>query len=238
MQLFCFPYAGGTADFFSQLEPWFPVSIELMNLDYPGHGARRREPLCQSFSQLAGDLYAAVKSKYRPGESYALFGYSMGSVAAAEVLCQILQKGELPSPVRVFLAAHGPAVKGELRGFRGDEADEWVKRRTISLGGVPEKLLENRTFWRVYLPLFRADYTLITNYDFDKLTLACEIPLTCLYGSQDALSEEIGKWERYFQGECEFVEFEGNHFFMTEHRQALAELIANRLERGEKADGI
>ena len=62
--------------------------------------------------------------------------------------------------------------------------------------------------------------------------------MTKVYGSQDALSEEIGKWERYFQGECEFVEFEGNHFFMTEHRRALAELIANRLERGEKADGI
>lgn len=238
MQLFCFPYAGGTADFFGQLEPWFPPSIELVKLEYTGHGARRREPAYPDFSQLAGDLYGEVKRLCRPGERYALFGYSMGSVAAVEVLSRILQEGELPSPVRVFLAAHGPSVKGELRNFRGNEADEWVKRRTVSLGGVPEKLLENRTFWRIYLPLYRADYTLITNYDFRGLTLACEIPLTALYGSQDILSEEMGAWRRYFQGECEFVEFEGNHFFITEHQKEVAELIAKRLERGGNTGGI
>lgn len=238
MQLFCFPYAGGTADFFNQLKPWFPPSIELVKLEYAGHGARRREPAYADFSQLADDLYAAVKRMYRPGEDYALFGYSMGSVAAAEVLSRILRKKELPPPMWMFLAAHGPSVKGELRNFRGDEADEWVKRRTIVLGGVPEKLLENRTFWRVYLPLYRADYTLITNYDFRRLTLACEIPLTGLYGSQDILSEEMGAWKRYFQGECEFVEFEGSHFFITEHQKEVVELIVKQLEKGGETDGV
>lgn len=238
MQLFCFPYAGGTAEFFSQLTPYLPASIGLVKLEYAGHGTRRREPAYADFSQLADDLYGEVKRLYRPGERYALLGYSMGSVAAAEVLSRILRAEELPSPARVFLAAHGPSVKGELRNFRGNEADEWVKRRTIALGGVPETLLENRTFWRVYLPLYRADYTLITNYDFRGLTLACEIPLTGLYGSQDILSEEMGAWRRYFQGECELVEFEGNHFFITEHRQKVAELIVNRMERGGETGGI
>lgn len=238
MQLFCFPCAGGTADFFSPLEQWFSPSVELVKLEYAGHGMRHRGPPYTQFAQLADDLYAAVKRLYHPGEGYALFGYSMGSVAAAEVLSRILQKGELPPPIRMFLAAHGPSVKGELRNFRGDEADEWVKRRTVSLGGVPEKLLENRTFWRMYLPIYRADYTLITNYDFRGLTLACEIPLTALYGSQDILTEEIKEWKRYFQGECEFVEFEGNHFFITGHRREMAELIASRMERGGKTGGI
>lgn len=238
MQLFCFPYAGGTAEFFSQLAPYLPASIELVKLEYAGHGSRRREPAYADFFQLADDLYAAVKRLYHPGERYALLGYSMGSVAAAEVLSSILRAGELPPPARVFLAAHGPSVKGELRNFRGNEADEWVKRRTVALGGVPETLLENRTFWRVYLPLYRADYTLITNYDFRRLTLACKVPLTGLYGSQDILSEEMGAWRRYFQGECELVEFEGNHFFIMEHQKEVAELIAKRLERGGTAGGL
>lgn len=238
MQLFSFPCAGGTADFFSQLDPWFPDCVELVSLDYAGHGTRRRESLHSDFSSLADDMYAAIKRLYRPGGDYALFGYSMGSIAAAEVLSRIIQEGELPYPVRVFLAAHGPEVRGALRDFLSNEADEWVKRRTIALGGIPDKLLENRAFWRVYLPLYRADYTLLTSYDFNKLTLACEIPLTCLYGSQDVLSKDIRKWERYFQGECEFVEFDGNHFFITEHRQELVELIINRLERGGSAGGI
>lgn len=227
MRLFCFPCAGGTADFFHQLDPWLGPSVELTGLEYAGHGPRRKEPLYQDFNQLAEDLYAAVKRLYRPGEDYALFGYSMGSVAAAETLARILQAGEVPLPKRVFLAAHGPAVKRELLRFQGDEADEWVKERTLSLGGVPDVLRNNRTFWRVYLPLYRADYTLITNYDFDKLTLASEIPLTGLYGNQDLTLEEMRAWKRYFQGECEFVEFEGNHFFITEYRKEVAEKICS-----------
>ena len=238
MQLFCFPYAGGTADFFSQLDPWIPSTIELVKLEYAGHGTRHREPFYQNFSQLADDLYEAVKRLYHPGEGYALFGYSMGSIAAVEVLVRILRDEMLPPPERVFLAAHEPFDKRALLNFQGDEADEWIQERTVSFGGVPEKLLENRTFWRLYLPLYRADYTLIANYNFSKLTLACEIPLTGLYGNQDIASEKMRSWGNYFQGECEFVEFEGNHFFITEHRQELAELIAKRLQEGGGTDGV
>ena len=114
MQLFCFPCAGGTADFFNQLDPWFSPAIELVKLEYAGHGTRHREPLYQDFAQLAEDLYAEVKSRYRSGGDYALFGYSMGSVAAAEVLLRmglIPEQGALAadivSMVLVLLAAAG-----------------------------------------------------------------------------------------------------------------------------------
>lgn len=235
MQIFCFPCAGGTAEFFSPLDPWFQTSPRLVKLEYAGHGRRRREPLYRDFSELAEDLYAQVKSLYCPGEPYALFGYSMGCAAAAEVLVRMLR--ELPPPERVFLAAHGPFVKRELLRYQGDEADEWVKSRTLSLGGVPEKLRENRTFWRVYLPLYRADYTLITRYDFGRLALACDVPLTGLYGNRDIPPEEMAAWRRYFRGECEFVEFEGDHFFITGRRREVAELMRSRL-RGEEEHGV
>lgn len=232
MQLFCFPCAGGTAAFFHQLDPWIGPPVELVKLEYAGHGARHREPPYEEFGRLADDLYGEVRRLYRPGEAYALFGYSMGSVAAAEVLARILRDGEFPPPERVFLAAHGPSAKRELLRFRGGEADEWVKERVISMGGVPEKLLENQTFWRIYLPLYRADFMLITQYDFDKLTLACEVPLTGLYGERDLPPEEMRAWQRYFHGECEFVEFPGNHFFITEYCREVAELVESRLLKG------
>lgn len=232
MRLFCFPCAGGTAEFFHQLDPWIGPPVELVKLEYAGHGARHREKPYEKFCQLADDLYGEVRRLYRPGEAYALFGYSMGSIAAAEVLVRILRNGELPPPRRVFLAAHGPFVKRELLRFHGGEADEWVKERVISLGGIPEKLLGNRTFWRMYLPLYRADFMLITQYEFDKLTLACEVPFTGLYGKGDLPPEEMRAWSRCFRGECELVEFSGNHFFITEHRRELAELVENRLLKG------
>ena len=73
---------------------------------------------------------------------------------------------------------------------------------------------------------------LITQYDFDKLTLACEVPLTGLYGGRDLTLDEMRAWCRYFHGECEFVEFPGNHFFITKHCRELAELVRSRLLKG------
>lgn len=227
MQLFCFPYAGGTADFFHQMTSWFSSSVELEALEYAGHGTRRREPFYQDFTQLADDMYTCVKRSYKSGADYALFGYSMGSIAAAEVLVRILKDEVLPPPKRVFLAAHEPFDKHELTGGQADEA--WIQERTVSFGGIPEKLLENRTFWRLYLPLYQADYTLIANYRFSGLALDSEIPLTAFYGKEDILAEKMEAWQQYFHGECEFIEFSGGHFFITEHCREVAEWIEKRL---------
>lgn len=233
MRLFCFPYAGGTAEFFNRLALGLSPAVEMVSLEYAGHGTRRREPLYQDFAQLGDDLYAAVRRLRRPGEGYALFGYSMGCIAVAEVLACILRRGEFPAPDRVFLAAYEPFDRHDL-----PREDQWVRERTVSLGGVPERLRENRTFWRLYLPLYRADYRLTADYQFSKLTLACEIPLTAFRGEQDTLSGRIEGWRRYFHGECEFVEFPGGHFFIKERWQDIAELIERRLCGGGENGGI
>ena len=45
MRLFCFTFAGGSKSFFDQLEGWIDASIELVKLEYAGHGTRHRERL-------------------------------------------------------------------------------------------------------------------------------------------------------------------------------------------------
>lgn len=238
MQLFCFPCAGGTANFFNQLDPWFSPAVERVKLEYAGHGARHREPLYQDFSQLAEDLYALVKGRYRPGAPYALLGYSMGSVAAVEVLVRILRRGDLPEPCRVFLMAHGPSARRELIQPPGGGSDDWIKKRTIALGGVPEKLQENPVYWRVHLPLYRADYGLISNYPFEELALDCRVPLTGLYGTEDLPGADMEAWRRYFRGECFFRAFPGGHFFMTMYQRDVAELVEAQLTGGGCTGGI
>ena len=106
------------------------------------------------------------------------------------------------------------------------------------MGGIPEKLMNNQTFWRIYLPLYRADYTLLTKYDFGSLALDCEIPLTGLYGENDLTPEAMQVWRRYFHGACSFVRFPGGHFFMTRHCRETAALIERRLADGGREDGV
>ncbi len=227
-QIFCYTYAGGSAAFFDSIGKDLPA-FELVRPDYAGHGTRRKEPFCRDFRELADDLFARFRTDYTGGK-YALFGYSMGAITAAEVLKRILAEPELPKPAHVYLAAHEPHTKAELAGYSPEEIDAWVKERTIRFGGIPEKLLENNSFWRMYLPLYRADYGLIGKYRFEDLDFRTEIPATVFYSETDTPRTEMEAWRRFFTGTCEYAGFAGNHFFIQEHHEEMARIIAAGME--------
>lgn len=226
-QLFCFAHVGGNASFFDEIEKDMG-GIDVVKLEYSGHGSRHKEGLYGNFDELADDVFKNMKDRYSGGD-YGLFGYSMGTIALAEVLKRILAVSDMKLPSRVFLAAHEPHTKSELLGFQDDELDAWVKDRTIKFGGVPEKLLHNKAFWRMYLPLYRADYTLIGKYRFEKLDLKTEIPATVFYSETDTPLTDMEQWTNYFTGACEYHRFDGTHFFIQEHHREMAEIIRERL---------
>lgn len=236
-QLFCFTFAGGAASFFDQISNDLAVSnIDCVKLEYSGHGARHREPLYRDHQELADDLFGQFQHLYVRGresgltscDNYALFGYSMGSITLVEVLRRILAS-VLPAPKHIFLAAHEPHTKAELLTFTPDEMDEWVRDRTIKFGTVPEKLLNNKTYWRMYLPLYRHDYTLLAHYDFENLSLETDIPATIFYSETDTPLKEMKLWEKYLKGKVEYCCYEGQHFFIQQHHEEMARVITDRL---------
>lgn len=230
MRLFCFTYAGGAASFFDLLKPYLSPAIKLSGLEYAGHGSRMKENFYQDFSELVDDLYPRMwETLCDRHEPYALMGYSMGSISAVETLKRILSEGKLYPPVHIFLAAHEPRTKGELQGFDSGEQDDMVRERTICFGGLPETLINNRSFWRLYLPVYRADYSMIGRYDFNDLGLRTGVPATVFYSEEDTPLVEMKQWERYFIKKCDFLRFDGNHFFMQQHYREMAEIISERL---------
>lgn len=229
MRLFCFTYAGGNAAFFDLLESNLNESVEVIKLEYAGHGTRHRERFYDNFEELAQDMYKIIYRYCQDGQDYALFGYSMGSISVVEVLTLIMQRDEILAPIHVFLAAHEPYTKRELMDFDNDKTDEWIKHRTMKFGGIPEQLIANKSFWRIYLPIYRADYKLINEYDFDKLKLKSNIPATIFYSETDTPFEDMIQWKHYFSGYCKLICYEGNHFFIREHYISIAEIIEQKL---------
>ena len=228
-QIFCFTYAGGNAAFFNDIEKDLP-SYELVKLEYSGHGTRHKEPLYQKFDELADDLYDRIKNEYN-GFEYALFGYSMGTISLVEVLKRIVDKHEMPLPGNVFIAAHEPMTKVEFAGNTQEEQNEWVKQRTIRFGTVPEKLINNKSFWRMYLPLYRADYSMIGKYRFEDLVLKSDIPAVVFYSETDTRYEDMRLWKNIFVGDVEFYQYEGTHFFIQIHHSDMAAIIQQRMRR-------
>lgn len=231
MRLFCLPFVGGSGSFFNGLAQYLKPNIETVDLEYAGHMERRHEPFYRNFDELTADMYGQVRARVRPKEPYALFGYSLGAIAAAEVTKAILAKGELPPPAHVFLASHGPCVLGERVNADGQDTDETVRQWTIRFGGLPEKLINSRTFWRIYLPIYRADYELITGYDFSRLDFVTGIPATALFSPEDIPRTNIEKWRDIFTGACDVLEYDGGHFFLREHEQEVADVINERLRQ-------
>lgn len=231
MRLFCFTFAGGSKSFFDQLEGWIDASIELVKLEYAGHGTRHRERFYKDFFELAEDMYGLIKGMCHPDEEYALMGYSMGSIAAVEVLKYILKQKEISEPVHIFLAAHEPYTKKVLLDLEESARDKWIMETTIQFGGIPESLINNCSFWRVYLPVYRSDYMMIAAYDFERLDLRTAVPVTIFYSDTDTPLERMKAWRQFFVGKCDFVQYSGDHFFITDHSQEMTEIIAMHLLR-------
>lgn len=230
MRLFCFTYAGGNATFYDQIEKEAEGAFKVVKLEYAGHGNRHKESFYRDFPELAEDLYSLLKLELKEADEYALFGYSMGSISVVEVLKKIIKLREIRLPVHVFLAAHEPHTKRELKDYSSGELDELVKLRTVRFGAVPEKLIDNKSFWRVYLPVYRADYSMIGGYRFEDLELRTDISLTVFYSEADTPYSEMVKWKNYFTGSCQFFEYEGNHFFINDHLKNIVGIIKKELE--------
>jgi len=229
MKLFCLTYAGGSASFYDLLDKYISPDIQLIKLEYAGHGARSKEPLYSSFEELAEDMYGLITSQVTCDEEYALIGYSMGSISVTEILKKILAEGKLKKPKQVFLAAHEPQTKAELANYSDGELDEKVKQRTIQFGDLPDNLINNKIFWRMYLPIYRADYSIIGKYRFEELKLVTDVPALVFYSEEDTLYEDMKKWTYIFASKCEYARYSGKHFFIREHAEEMAIEINKRL---------
>ena len=230
-QIFCFTFAGGNASFFDEIEQDLP-ELAFVKCEYSGHGTRHREPLYQSFDELAEDMIRIFKDRYKGGE-YALFGYSMGCITLVEVLKRLADLKGYPLPCHVFIAAHEPLSRTEYPD-NAELTDSWVRERTIQFGTVPDKVLNNKSFWRMYLPLYRADYSMIGRYRFEEFNKNFHIPATIFYSETDTPKEGMYLWKDIFVADCDFKQFEGAHFFIRQHHEQMAETIRSAMIRREK----
>ena len=229
--LFCFPFAGGTARFYDNIERVCGNRVQFIKLEYSGHGTRMKEPLCNSIDEITTDLFPEIVKKVsdNPGAEYSLMGYSMGSIVLFDTLKRILYCNEIKKPRSVFLAAHQPKPIQSLRNVPAEHLDEWVKDRTIEFGGVHQKILNNDIFWRVYLPIFKADYKMIADYNFDKYDIKIDIPATIFYSEEDTPYREMKEWSKYFVDDCDFVKYNGSHFFIENHYMDMANIMLRKM---------
>ena len=228
MKLVCLPCAGGTMHLYEDLVKYLNPAIEVLEVEYSGHGTRKNEKPYGTSEEMVQDILRKIDD-FINGDEYALLGYSMGCCAVLGVLKE--KKDSLPK--HVFMAAHCPTNK------KCALDDESLKSRIIKLDGIPDEWRDNGLFWRMYLPIYRNDYRILNDFDYSLYRMKYRVPCTVFFSNKDISQQQIRCWEEFFEDSPKYINFSGGHFFIRSHAEEMAVIISNCfIKNQEDINGI
>ncbi len=229
LQLFCFPYAGGSAQVYRTWQHYLPRHVSLSLVHLPGRAKRLSEPPFTDLKPLIETIAdALVASQHRV--NYAFWGHSMGALISFE-LARELRRREQALPRALFVsgrgAPHYPVSDPPIFNLPEKEFVAELRR----LNGTPGELLEDPESLKLFLPTTRADFQLVETYLYEH-----EAPLACaIYaygGLQDAdvSAESLSAWQEQTTLGFKARMFPGDHFFIHSSIGSLVNALRRDLQ--------
>ncbi|WP_308311958.1 MULTISPECIES: thioesterase domain-containing protein [unclassified Streptomyces] len=105
MKLLCLPHAGGTASRYHRWTSLVPPYIDIVPLELDGRGDRMSQGFYASFAEALDDLTRRAVTALEPGDSFAIFGHSMGAYLGLELERRLESLGLRAD--RLFLSGRG-----------------------------------------------------------------------------------------------------------------------------------
>ncbi|TLM75290.1 thioesterase [Microbulbifer harenosus] len=227
IRLFCFPYAGGSAQVFHGWERHLPEDIEVVCIQYPGRANRLHDPLIDDCAGMVESLVNEIQPLL--DKPFAFLGYSMGALVSFELANALRERGNFHQIFHflcAFKAAH--LCKADLERYRLSDDD--LKQELLKLGGLNAQLLRDDDFMSFILPIIRSDFHLVDKYD-GKFAGKLRSNALVIYGSDDhsMTPEDALQWESLISGQVRFREIKGSHFFINTHTHELLSIVGQEL---------
>ncbi|MFO1518606.1 MAG: alpha/beta fold hydrolase [bacterium] len=224
LRLFCFPHAGGGAALYRLWPSQLPSHVELCAVELPGRGRRFGEA---AFSRLP-ELMEAMGPALLPfmDKPFAFFGHSMGGILSFELARFLRRRGAL-LPQRIIAAGCGaPHTKLSQRRNLHQLPDDLFLKELETLKGTPPEVLKHRELMQLFLPLLRADLSVVETYQYEK-EAPLDIPLHVLGGEQDeeVLPSALQAWREHTTAEFSLNMLPGDHFFLKSAQSQLLEVL-------------
>ncbi|MFJ4830631.1 thioesterase II family protein [Streptomyces sp. NPDC088747] len=230
LRLLCVPYAGGGTTVFHGWVAGLPDWIDVWLLRLPGREVRLREEPRTDLLALAREAAGALAPALdRP---FALFGHSLGALIAYEVARELRRTHRLEASHLTVSARTTPEIPqpGRMSHLLSDE--EFLDALDRRFRAVPAQIRRDPEMRALYLPVLRGDITMLETYRYRaERPLRC--PITALCGSEDpeASDEEMRGWRHHGMGGFAQHTYNGGHFFLQEHRDALLDRLTQDLAR-------
>lgn len=230
MKLICLPFAGGSSFAFKELKSCFQKSINVVPLEYSGHGTRFTDPLCNTFQQTFNDIYEQLLPL--TDSDYALLGHSMGALFAYELVKQLDSDGR-KMPVHLFISGSEVPHQLKSKGLWKLPQAEFMQELK-KMGGLPDEVIENQELSDLFYPILQNDIKINEQYriDFDSMNkYMIPVPVTVLCGMQD--EDFQGKdalcWQEYALQKIQIFEYDEGHFFLFKNKEAVCKTIEQQL---------
>lgn len=229
VKLFCLPYAGGSSTFYFKWKKMLGEYIEVYPVELAGRGRRCEDPLYETLLESVEDVYNSIAGHLEDGP-YAIYGHSMGSWIAYELYYKIINMGR-KKPLHVFFSGNeAPHVKDKDKKIHL-LPDEEFQEEVLGLGGTPKAVFEEKSLSSVFLPIIRADYKIIENYEFEEKRCKIDCGVTVLNGNFDTFTGwKVNKWQDLCAEECKFAYFQGGHFFVNELTEEVTACVKDTLQ--------
>jgi surfactin synthase thioesterase subunit len=222
-QLFLLHFAGGNIYSFNFLKKSISSNIEFIALELPGRGKRHNEKLLKNKSEAIEDYVKQIKS-LRNGKPFLIFGHSMGATLGLSITDRLEALGDEPYGLIVSGNA-GPGMKKEDKIKRYLLNDIDFKEELKKLGGISQDILEHKEFYDFFSPVMRADFETLEQDDFIEKNIRLKTPIYALMGSEEKTVDKIENWKNFTRGTFQYKILSGNHFFIHEHPQEVADII-------------
>ncbi|MEU2494307.1 alpha/beta fold hydrolase [Streptomyces sp. NPDC007883] len=232
MRLICVPYAGGSAAAFHGWGDVLPPAVEPWALRLPGRDARIREPLGTDLRAVAAEAAEALAGLLGD-EPFALFGHSLGAWLAYEITHELGRKWDLQPALLAVSASNAPSVRRRPRTSVHRLPDlEFLEALDSRYGAIPPVIREDSQLRAVYLPVLRADVTMLETYEFPAgRLLPC--PVLAYGGTEDreTSAEGLAAWGALTGAGSGVTLLPGGHFFLQSERARLLGHLAPELLR-------
>jgi medium-chain acyl-[acyl-carrier-protein] hydrolase len=228
VRLFCFTFAGSSAQIFYGWNEHAPEWLEVSGFELPGHGSR----LAESPIDTQDGASVAIADALEPylDRPYALFGHCLGAAQAYEATRVLRERGKA-QPVRLFSSgARGPHLGIPIADVESMEDDEFIEHMHKAYS-APIEFLRHPEMRPLFLPMVRADARMTQNYRYTPGP-PVSYPITAVAGETDpdVQMEHLEGWRQHTTADVATRIYSGNHFFFLESAPRLLADFAAELD--------
>ena len=223
-QVFLLHFAGGNSYSFNFLRPFLPRNFDFHLMELPGRGRRIHEELLSAESEAIDDLLKQITS-LRNDKPYIIFGHSMGARLGLRVTEKMERLGDYPK--QLIVAGNAGPGTGDQNVYRSRMNDEELKEELISLGGVPDEVLQDDDVFQFFSQIMRSDFRILEEAEPLDTDFKVSAPIVAVMGDKEETAEDIENWRNFTSSNFKSYLLRGNHFFIHDHPAELVKIITH-----------